>query len=95
MLVLLDCVADVLPRHGVVNMASLVVPCEFYATEEQACPVNSNLLVFLECGLEVIKIFYVPYFHAKVVDNKAKGDGPPHVTPQSGHVLALIIPLGG
>jgi hypothetical protein len=58
MLVLLECVADV-SRHGVVDMALLIVPHEFYATEVQACPVNGNLVVFLKCHLEVIKICYV------------------------------------
>jgi hypothetical protein len=94
MLVLLECIADV-PRHRVVHIASIVVPREFDATEEQACPVNGNLLVFLECRFEVMTVLYVCYFDAKVVNNKAKGDGPLHVTPQSGRcLLALIIPLG-
>jgi hypothetical protein len=43
----------------------------------------------------VIEIGYVRNFDAKVVNNEAKGDGPPHVMPQSRHVLALIIPPGG
>jgi hypothetical protein len=43
----------------------------------------------------VIEIGYVRYFDAKVVDNKAKGDDPPHVTPQSRRVLALTVTLGG
>ncbi len=75
-------------------MALLVVPREFYTTEEQSCLVNGNLVVFLECRLEVIEIGHVCYFDAKVVNNEAKGDGLPHVTPQSQQVLALIIPPG-
>jgi hypothetical protein len=67
----------------------------FYTTEEQSHPVNSNLVVFLECRLEVIEINYVHYFYAKFVNNEAKGDGPPHVPPQSQHVLALRVPPGG
>jgi hypothetical protein len=94
MLVLLECLVNV-PRHGAVNMASLVVPHEFNATEKQSRPVNSDLVVFLECRLEVIEIGSVCYVYAKVVDNEAKGHGPPHVTLQSWHVLALIIPPGG
>jgi hypothetical protein len=58
MLVLLECLLD-LPRHGAVHMALLVVPCEFYATEKQSRPINSNLIVYLECRLEVIEISYV------------------------------------
>jgi hypothetical protein len=94
MLVLLKCLVNV-PRHGAVDRAALVVPREFYATEEQSHPVNGNLIVLLECCLEVIKIGCVRYFDAKVVDDKAKGDGPPHVMPQYRRVLALIVPLGG
>jgi hypothetical protein len=33
-------------------------------------------------------------FDAKVVNNKSKGDCPPHVAPQFGRVLALIVSLG-
>jgi hypothetical protein len=94
MLVLFECLVDV-PRHAAVDMASLVVPREFYATEEQSRPVKGNLVVSLECRLEVLEIGYVRYFYAKVVNDKAKGDGPPHVAPQSQCVLALIIPSGG
>jgi hypothetical protein len=61
----------------------------------QARPVNGNLIVFLRCLLEVMKILHVSDFDAKVVNDEAKVDGPPHVAPQSGHVLALIVPLGG
>ena len=71
-------------------MALLVVLHEFYTTEEQAQPFNGNLVVFFECRFEVIKICYVRYFDAEVVDDKKNGDGPPHVTPQFGRVLALI-----
>jgi hypothetical protein len=76
-------------------MASLLIPHEFDAAEEQARPVNGNLVVFLECHLEVMKILHVHDFDAKVIDNEAKGDGPPHVAPQSGCVSALIVSLGG
>jgi hypothetical protein len=68
MVVLLECVVDV-PRHGVVDMALLVAPGEFYASEEQAHPVNDAIVVFLECRLEVIKIYYAHYFDAKVVND--------------------------
>jgi hypothetical protein len=54
MLVLLECIVNV-PRHGAVDMVLLIVSREFYATEEQVCPVNGNLIVFLKCHLEVIK----------------------------------------
>ncbi len=68
-------------------MALLVVPHELYATEEQSRPVNGDLLVFLECHLEVIEINHVHYFYAKVVNDEAKGNGPPHVMPQSWSVF--------
>jgi hypothetical protein len=92
-LVLLEFLVDV-PRHGAVDMVSLVVPHEFYATEERSHPDNSHLIVFLECCLEMIEISYDLYFYAKVANDEAKGDGPPHVPPQSRRVLALIIPPG-
>jgi hypothetical protein len=92
MLVLFECLVNV-PRHGAVDMASFVVPGEFYTTEEQSCPVNGNLVVFLESRLEVLGVSYALYFYAKVVNDKAKDDSPLHVMPQSRCVLALIYPL--
>ncbi len=72
-------------------MASLVVPREFYATKEQSHPVNGNLVVFLKGCLEVIEIGCVRYFDAEVINNEAKGDGLPHVMPQS--ALGLLANL--
>jgi hypothetical protein len=34
-------------------------------------------------------------FDAKVVNDEAKGDVTPHVTPQTRHVLTLIVALDG
>jgi hypothetical protein len=94
MLVFLECLVDV-PRQGAVDMAWFVVPREFYTTEERSRPVNGDLVVFLECRLEAVKVCYVRYFYAKAINNEAKKDGPPHVMPQSQHVLALILSPGG
>jgi hypothetical protein len=42
-----------------------------------------------------MKILHVRDFDAKVISNETKGDGLLHVAPQSGRVLALIVPFGG
>jgi hypothetical protein len=51
--------------------------------------------VFLECRLEVLEVSLVGELDAKVVDNKTERDGTPHMAPEAGGVLALVVSLHG
>jgi hypothetical protein len=86
---------DYVSGHGAVNMTWLLIPRELDTAEEPDHPVDGNLVVFLECLLEVMTTLHVIDFDAKVINNETNGDGRTHVVPQSKRVLALMVPLGG
>ncbi len=68
MLIFEDSLVNV-ERHVQVDEAIDVVPGECDADEKGAGPVDSDVIVFFECVLEVQDVGFVCGFDAKVVNN--------------------------
>ncbi len=62
-------------------MATGVVPHELNAAEQGAFIVDCNGVMLHKCHLQVFEVSHVHHFDAKVVNNKAERDRPPHMLP--------------
>ena len=69
-----------------------VVPIQSEAEIACSLPVCVDLLVLFEYTDEVLDVFLVDVLHAEVIDNKAKTDGAPAVSPVTRSYPALGVP---
>ena len=67
--------------HGESAGSFVVVPTEIDAGEFGPFPIFSDFVIFFEHGGEVFSMFPAHIFDAKIVNDKAKHDGPPLVPP--------------
>jgi hypothetical protein len=54
------------------NMALVVVPIQCYSDVSFACPIACKFVVFFECILEMLCMFFTNVFDAKIIDNQCK-----------------------
>ena len=57
--------------------------------------VDGNGVVFLKCRLEMLEVGFARELDAKVVNDKTERDRSPHMAPEAGCVLALVVTLHG
>ena len=66
----------------------------FMPQKKRPVPIHGDSVVLFESGLEMLDVFPCCGFDTKVVDDKAKHDVAPHMAPEAGGVVALVIAPG-
>ncbi len=54
------------------NLVFVVVPIQCYPDIPFARPITCKFVVFFECVLEMLSMFFADVFHAEVMDNRGK-----------------------
>ncbi len=52
------------------NLALVVVPIQCYPDVPFACPITRKFVVFFNCVLEMLCMFFADAFHAKIIENQ-------------------------
>ncbi len=73
------------------DMALVVDPIQCYPNVLFACPIACKFVVFFECILEMLCIFFSNIFDAKIVDNQCELYGSCVVLPKSMYQFALPV----
>jgi hypothetical protein len=72
-------------------MTLVVVPIQFYPNLSFACPIACKFVVFFECILEMLCMFFANVFDAKIIDNQCELYGSYVVLPKSRYQFALPV----
>ncbi len=72
-------------------MALVVVPIQCYPDVLFACPIACKFVVFFECILEMLCMFFANVFDAKIIDNQCELYGSCVVLPKSRYQFALQV----
>jgi hypothetical protein len=71
------------------DVALVVVPIQCYPNVLFACPIACKFVVFFECVLEMLCMFFADVFAAEIVDNQCQLYGSCDVLPKSRYQFAL------
>jgi hypothetical protein len=72
-------------------MALVVVPIQCYPDVSFACPITCKFVVFFECFLDMLCMFFADVFDAKIIDNQCELYGSCVVLPKSSYQFALSV----
>ncbi len=73
------------------DMALVVVLIQCYPNIPFACPITCKFVVFFECVLEMLCMFFANVFDTKIVDNQCELYGSCVVLPKSRYQFALPV----
>jgi hypothetical protein len=73
------------------DVALVVVPIQCYLDVSFACPIACKFVVFFECILEMLCMFFASVFDAKIINNQCKLYGSCAVLPKSRYQFALPV----
>jgi hypothetical protein len=68
-----------------------VVPIQFYLDVPFSCPIACKFVVFFECILEMLCMFFANVFDAKVIENQCELYGSCVVLPKARYQFALSV----
>ena len=74
-------------------MVLVVVPIQCYPGVPFSCPIARKFVVFFECVLEMLCMFFANVFDAKVIDNQCELYGSCVVLPKSRYQFALPVSM--
>ncbi len=74
-------------------MALVVVPIQSYPDVLFACPIERKFVVFFECILEMLCMFFADVFDAKIIDNQCELYGSCVMLPISRYQFALSVSM--
>ncbi len=74
-------------------MALVVVPIQGYPDVSFACPIACKFVVFFECILELLCMFFADVFDTKIIDNQCELYGSCVVLPKSRYQFALLVSM--
>ncbi len=72
-------------------MVLVVVPIQCYLNVSFACPIACKFVVFFECILEMLCVFFANVFDAEIIDKQCELYGSCVVLPKSRYQLALPV----
>ncbi len=72
-------------------MALAVVPIQCHPNVLFSCPITCKFIVFFECILEMLCMFFTDVFDAKIIDNQCELYGSCVVLPKSRYQFALLV----
>ncbi len=75
------------------DMALVVVPIQYYPDVLFACPIAHKFVVFFECVLEMLCMFFTNIFDAKIINNQCELYGSCVVLPKSGYRFVLSVSM--
>ncbi len=75
------------------DVALVVVPIQCYPNVLFACPITCKFVVFFECVLEMLCMFFANVFDAKIIDNQCELYGSCVVLPKSRYQFALPVSM--
>ncbi len=73
------------------EVALVVVPIQCYPDVLFACPIACKFVVFFECVLEMLCMFFADVFDAEIMDNQCELYGSCVVLPKSRYQFALLV----
>ncbi len=73
------------------DLAIVVVPIQCYPNVPFSCPISHKFVVFFECVLETLCMFFADLFDAKVIENQFELYGFCAVLPKSRYQFALSV----
>ncbi len=76
--------------HGLMDLALVVVPIQCYPNVSFSCPIVHRFVVFFECVLEMLCMFFANVFDAKVINNQCELYGSCVVLPKSNQFSLLV-----
>ncbi len=74
-------------------MALVVFLIQSYSNELFACPIACKFVVFFECVLEMLCMFFANIFDAKIINNQRELYGSCAVLPKSRYQFALLVSM--
>jgi hypothetical protein len=75
------------------DVALVVVPIQRYSNVLLACPITCKFVLFFECVLEILCMFFANVFEAEIVDNQCELYGSCVVLPKSRYQFALPVSM--
>jgi hypothetical protein len=72
-------------------MALVVVPIQCYPNVSFACPIAYKFVVFFECILDMLCMFFANVFDAEIINNQCELYGSCVVLPKSGYQFAFLV----
>ncbi len=72
-------------------MLLVVVPIQCYPNVLFACPIARKFVVFFECILEMLCMFFANVFDAKIINNQCELYGSCVTLPKSRYQFALLV----
>jgi hypothetical protein len=72
-------------------MALVVVPIQCYSNVLFACPIARKFVVFFECVLEMLCMFFVGIFDAKIIKDQCELYGSCVVLPKFRYQRAFLV----
>jgi hypothetical protein len=73
------------------DLVLVVVPIQCYPDVSFACPIACKFVVFFECVLEMLCMFFADVFDAKIIGSKCELYGSYVVLPKSRYQFALPV----
>jgi hypothetical protein len=73
------------------DLALVVVPIQCYPDVLFSCPIAHKFVVFFECILEMLCMFFVDVFDAKVIDNQRELYGSCVVLSKARYQFVLLV----
>lgn len=70
-------------RHREADSMCHIIPVKGDTTEEGTFPVNGIVIVFFDCGNEMVCIVFVDIFDHKIFHYEGKCDDPPALMPDA------------
>ncbi len=75
------------------DSALVVVPIQCYPNVLLACPITCKFVVFFECFLEMLCMFFADLFDTKIINNQCELYGSCVVLPKSRYQFALPVSM--
>ncbi len=75
------------------DVALVVIPIQCYPDVLFACPIACKLVVFFECILEMLCMFFADVFDAKIIDNQCELYGSCVMLPKSRYQFSLPVSM--
>jgi hypothetical protein len=72
-------------------MALVVVPIQCYSDVLFACPITCKFVVFFECILEMLCMFFANVFDAKIINNQCELYGSCVLLKKARYQFALLV----
>ncbi len=73
------------------DLALVVVPIQCYPDVPFSCPIARKFVVFFECILEMLCMFFANVFDVEVIDNQCELYGSCVVLPKARYQFALSV----